>query len=158
MGKDKLLPSLMKTMWKFCLSMLVLALFTPAVLGADDGDGGGKKQNRNDKTEKKDGPKLIDLRKEIQALSAALELVKTVSDEKSAKDVAKKLQQMFVSLPVPMGGTDKQLEELARAQNGVNRQMEKMKKEPWFEPSGMQKAWTLITVPATRRAAVLKKH
>ena len=80
-------------------------------------------------------------------------IVDSAKDEKSAKDAAKQLIKMFDPMPVLIGGNDIQLDKLARAQNKINIRMEKIKKEPWFVPSGMQEAWGLITVHSFRRRA-----
>ena len=155
------------------LFVLALALWvavpTPASAKTDDKteeDGGkgrskaakareARKQAQDNKNKPAAG--LGEFTKEFEALTEALPLLDNATDEKSAAEVAKKLQHTFSYLPAPMGGSNAQLEEYARAQNRINLKMEKMKKEPWFVSSGMQKAWTLITVPSTRRAANLKR-
>ena len=91
--------------------------------------------------------------KELEALAQAEKLMIEIVDEKSAVQVARQLIKIFNPLPVPMGGTDKQLEALACAQNVISRKMEKLRKEPWFVSSGLQEAWGLITVPSFRRRA-----
>lgn len=91
--------------------------------------------------------------KEMEALGQAEKLMIEIVDEKSATQVARKLINIFNPLPVPMGGTDKQLEALACAQNVISRKMNKLRKEPWFVSSGLQEAWGLITVPSFRRRA-----
>lgn len=90
---------------------------------------------------------------EMTALAEAEQMMKGVTDEKSARDIAKKLIKKFDVLFVPMGGAEAQLEALARAQNRVTMQMLKHKKQPWFVSSGLQEAWSLITVPSFRRRA-----
>lgn len=91
--------------------------------------------------------------KEIEKLAEAEPIVDSAQDEKSAKDAAKQLIKMFDPMPVLMDGNETQLDKLARAQNRINLKMEKIKKEPWFVPSGMQEAWGLITVHSFRRRA-----
>lgn len=154
------------------LFVLALALLVAAPVSSfaktDDKteEDGGKERNkakaarearRQGQDKAKPAAGLGEFTKEFEALTEALPLLDNATDEKSAAEVAKKLQHTFSYLPAPMGGSNAQLEEYARAQNRINLKMEKMKKQPWFVSSGMQKAWTLITVPSTRRAANLKR-
>lgn len=90
---------------------------------------------------------------EMETLAQAEKLMVEIVDEKSAIQVARQLVKLFNTLPVPMGGNDKQLEDLARAQNVISLKMEKLRREPWFVSSGLQDAWGLITVPSFRRRA-----
>lgn len=159
----------MKPVLKLFVLALALWVAVPAPASAktednteeDGGKGRGKaakaREARRQERDNKPAAGLGEFTKEFEALTEALPLLDNATDEKSAAEVAKKLQHTFSYLPAPMGGSNAQLEEYARAQNRINLKMEKMKKEPWFVPSGMQKAWTLITVPSTRRAANLKR-
>lgn len=144
----------------FCVS---LSVPVPVYAKTDDdaaADAKGNKRSPRNARQEKAAPNtsaLGDFAKEFPALKEAELLLDTVADEKTAQSVAKKLQHDFGVLPAPMGGNNAQLEEYARAVNRVNLKMEKLKGEPWFVPSGLQAAWTLITVPSTRRAATMKR-
>lgn len=144
----------------FCVS---LAVPTPAYAKTDDdaaADAKGNKRAPRNARQEKAAPNtsaLGDFAKEFPALKEAELLLDTVADEKTAQSAAKKLLHDFTILPVPMGGNNAQLEEYARAVNRVNLKMEKLKGEPWFVSSGLQAAWTLITVPSTRRTASMKR-
>lgn len=110
--------------------------------------------------EKRNANKKVDweynFKKEFAALNAAVELLDQVTDEKTAAQVANKLSRTFTQLPIPTKGTDAQLEEWARLQNLVNDKMEELRKLDYFESSGLQKAWTLITDPNSRRTNRIK--
>ncbi len=91
--------------------------------------------------------------KEIPALRMAAGLLADVRDEKSARECAKAIRKEFNGLKVILVGTEAELENLAREQDKVNRQMARLKKEPWFIDSGLQECWTLIMDPFSRRSA-----
>lgn len=95
----------------------------------------------------------FDFSKEFAALNEGAALLAEVSDEKSAKDVAKKLISKFNLLPIPMGGSESELELWAKTANKLNRQMERLKNQPWFVSSRLQEAWSLATDPFSRRKA-----
>lgn len=156
----------MKKLFRMMILSAGLAALAPcasyAKTEADAAEDGAKHHGRNARPAKQEkaAPNtsaLGDFAKEFPALKEAELLLDTVGDEQTAKSVAKKLQHDFTILPPPMGGSNAQLEEYARAQNRVNLKMEKLKKEPWFVSSGLQQAWTLITVPSTRRTAAMKR-
>jgi hypothetical protein len=94
---------------------------------------------------------------EIAALTEAETMLKTISDAKSAKNVKSKLMHKFSLLRPIIGGTDAQLEELARAQNRVSAVMWDMMKEPYFEEENLQELWTVMTHHFARRSANLLK-
>lgn len=94
---------------------------------------------------------------EITALTEAETMLKTISDAKSAKTVKTKLMHKFSLLRPLVGGTDAQLEELARAQNRVSAVMWELKKEPYFEEEKLQELWTVMTHHFARRSANLLK-
>lgn len=94
---------------------------------------------------------------EIAALTEAESMLKTISDAKSAKSVKTKLMHKFSLLRPILGGTDAQLEELARAQNRVSAVMWDLKKEPYFEEENLQELWTVMTHHFARRSANLLK-
>lgn len=89
---------------------------------------------------------------EIKALTEAETLLRTISDEKSAKAVKRKLMRQFSYLRPLLGGTEAQLVELSRAQNRVSAIMWEMKKQPYFESENMQELWTVMTHQFARRA------
>lgn len=90
---------------------------------------------------------------EIKALTEAETMLKTISDEKSAKAVKVKLMHKFSLLRPINGGTEEQLMELARAQNRVSAVMWDLKKEPYFETADLQQLWTVMTHHYARRSA-----
>ena len=90
---------------------------------------------------------------EIAALTEAETMLKTISDEKSAKMVKAKLMHKFSLLRPILHGTVAQLEELARAQNRVSAIMWEMTKQPYFETQNMQELWTVMTHHFSRRSA-----
>lgn len=94
---------------------------------------------------------------EITALTEAETMLKTISDAKSAKNVKTKLMHKFSLLRPLLGGTDAQLEELARAQNRVSAVMWELKKEAYFEEVNLQELWTVMTHHFSRRSAGLLK-
>lgn len=95
----------------------------------------------------------FDYTKEFKALDEAAALLAEVNDEKAAKDAAKKISILFSPLPIPLSGSDAELERWARQQNKVNRQMERLRQMPFWGESGLQEAWTLVTDPFSRRRA-----
>ena len=90
---------------------------------------------------------------EIKALTEAETMLKTISDEKSAKAVKVKLMHKFSLLRPINGGTEEQLMELACAQNRVSAVMWDLKKEPYFETADLQQLWTVMTHHYARRSA-----
>ncbi len=114
----------------------------------------GKQQ---DEEEDKGGGEVVvtkgDFSRELAALNEAAGLLAEVKDEKGAQAVAKKLRQTFTALPVVTGGSEAELENLAKTQNRASRQMERLKGEPYFETAGLQECWTLMTDPFSRRSA-----
>jgi len=139
------------------VTALSLGLFvvTSSVAWADKDDDKKEKTERRGRKKQSSNEASIERQytKEIEKLAEAEPIVDSAKDEKSAKDAAKQLIKMFDPMPVLIGGNDIQLDKLARAQNKINIRMEKIKKEPWFVPSGMQEAWGLITVHSFRRRA-----
>ena len=119
-----------------------------------------REAKRQAREEKRNANKKVDwefnFKREFAALEEAVALLETVVDEKTASQVANKLSRTFTLLPIPTKGTDAQLEEWANLQNKVNAKMEELKKLDYFESSGLQKAWTLITDPNSRRTNRIK--
>ncbi len=138
--------------------------YLPMPASADGYDGMTREEKREARKqareEKRNANKKVDweynFKKEFAALNAAVELLDQVTDEKTAAQVANKLSRTFTLLPIPTKGTDAQLEEWARLQNLVNDKMEELRKLDYFESSGLQKAWTLITDPNSRRTNRIK--
>ena len=138
--------------------------YLPMPASADGYDGMTREEKREAKKqareEKRNANKKVDweynFKKEFAALNEAVELLDQVTDEKTAAQVANKLSRTFTLLPIPTKGTDAQLEEWARLQNMVNDKMEELRKLDYFESSGLQKAWTLITDPNSRRTNRIK--
>lgn len=92
--------------------------------------------------------------KEIETLEKAGPILDSVTDESTAKSAATKLRQMFNGLPVLSKATSAEMEALAAAQNKISERMFKLKDQPYFESSGLQEAWTLMTDHFSRRRAV----
>lgn len=92
--------------------------------------------------------------KEIETLEKAGPILDAVTDESSAKIAATKLRQMFNGMPVLSKATTSDMEALAAAQNKISERMFKLKDQPYFESSGLQEAWTLMTDHFSRRRAV----
>lgn len=138
--------------------------YLPMPASADGYDGMTREEKREAKKqareEKRNANKKVDweynFKKEFAALNEAVELLDQVTDEKTAAQVANKISRTFTLLPIPTKGTDAQLEEWARLQNLVNDKMEELRKLDYFESSGLQKAWTLITDPNSRRTNRIK--
>lgn len=134
------------------LLFLACGLLAPLPLLADLDEASIKRRSSGPRALSEKGLASV-INKEMEALAQGAELLRQVDDEKSAKEVSKKLKMMFSPLPPIMNGNVAQLEALSVAQNKINLQMEALKKEPYFVPSGLQEAWTLITHPFARRSA-----
>lgn len=133
-----------------------LSLLAPSPVFAKDDD---EDEDRRSKKEKIAPKSTLDRAfvSEIAALTEAETMLKTISDAKSAKTVKTKLMHKFSLLRPLLGGTDAQLEELARAQNRVSAVMWELKKEPYFEEEKLQELWTVMTHHFARRSANLLK-
>lgn len=139
-------------MRRFLLLLYVVMgglLLTPAPAYAKDDEDKNDKKARTAHTAGLDRA----YKAEIAALVEAETMLKTISDAKSAKSVKAKLMHKFALLRPIIGGTDAQLEELARAQNRVSAVMWSLMKEPYFEEENLQELWTAITHPFSRRSA-----
>lgn len=111
-----------------------------------------------DLAKKKASGKGADMAAEFAALMKAGDILATVSDEASACKAADKILNIFEKLPAPDEVNDDDIEMWATEQNKINKQMEKLRQEPWFDNSGLQEAWTAVTDPFSRkRARRLKK-
>lgn len=103
--------------------------------------------------QKKGGINNADLDKEFEALKEAQAILAEVSDEKSAEKAAKKLCSIFGKLPAPIEMSDAEIEEWSIEQNKVSAQMERLRKMPFFDSSGLQEAWTNVSDPFSRKRA-----
>lgn len=134
------------------LFSLAVSLLAPLPLMADLDEASIKRRGNGPRALSEKGLANV-INKEMEALVQGADLLRQVDDEKSAKEVSKKLKQMFSPLPPIMNGNVAQLEALSVAQNKINLQMEALKNEPYFISSGLQEAWTIITHPFARRSA-----
>ncbi|MBE6416152.1 MAG: hypothetical protein E7032_06420 [Akkermansiaceae bacterium] len=134
-----------------------LSLLAPSPVFAKDEE--DEEEDRRSRKEKTVPKSTLDRAfvTEITALTEAETMLKTISDAKSAKTVKAKLMHKFSLLRPLVGGTDAQLEELARAQNRVSAVMWELKKEPYFEEEKLQELWTVMTHHFARRSANLLK-
>ncbi len=96
--------------------------------------------------------------KEMAALGEAAAMLSKVKDEAAATEAAEQLCKKFAKLPPLLGGSDSELELLAKAQNRVSDQMERLMSSPWFVSSGLQEAWTLMTDHFSRRSAQKRRR
>lgn len=110
-----------------------------------------------ERAKKKARGKGADMAAEFAALMQAAEMLAAVSDAESAEKAADKIYRMFSKLPAPDEITDDDIEQWATEQNKLNMQMERLRKEPWFESSGLQEAWTAATDPFSRKRAIRQK-
>lgn len=97
--------------------------------------------------------KGFDYTKEFKALREAQALLAEVNDEQAAEQAVRKIRTSFGVLPIPLSGSDQEIEMWSTEQNKVSAQMERLKRQPWFESSGLQEVWTLISDPFSRRRA-----
>ncbi|MBQ7022607.1 MAG: hypothetical protein IJN29_03445 [Akkermansia sp.] len=102
---------------------------------------------------KKGGLNNADMDKEFDGLREAQALLAEVNDEKSAEKAAKKISSIFGRLPAPIEMTDGEIEQWSIEQNKVSAQMERLRKMPFFESSGLQEAWTNVSDPFSRKRA-----
>lgn len=102
------------------------------------------------KGEALDSPKLD---KEFDGLQKAQALLAEVNDEASAAKAAKKICSIFGVIAPPIDMSMSELEKWAAEQNKVSAQMERLRKMPYFESSGLQEAWTNVTDPFSRKRA-----
>lgn len=91
--------------------------------------------------------------REIELLQQAGALLAGVKDEEGAKKAADKISRDFNGLPPLVTGNEKEIMALAEARNGVSLYMVRLQKQPWFNSSDLQKAWTLMTDAFSRRRA-----
>ena len=93
------------------------------------------------------------LDKEFEALKEAQALLAEVNDEKAAEKAAKKIATNFGRLQAPISMTDAEIEQWSIEQNKVSAQMERLRKMPFFDASGLQEAWTAVSDPFSRKRA-----
>ena len=97
-----------------------------------------------------DSPKLD---KEFDALKQAMSILAEVNDENSASKAAKKICSIFATVAPPIDMSMSEMEKWAAEQNKVSAQMERLRKMPFFEQSGLQEAWTNVSDPFSRKRA-----
>jgi len=97
--------------------------------------------------------KGFDYTKEFKALREAQALLAEVNDEVAAEKAVRKIKSSFGALPIPLSGTDQEIEMWSTEQNKVSAQMLRLKGQPWFESVGLQEVWTLVSDPFSRRRA-----
>ncbi len=102
---------------------------------------------------KKGGINNASMDKEFEGLKDAQALLAEVNDEKSAEKAAKKICSIFGKLPAPIEMSDGEIEQWSIEQNKVSAQMERLRKMPFFEASGLQEAWTNVSDPFSRKRA-----
>ncbi len=145
----------------FCAACLLSLTAVPAVLADDEDDATPSRQASKEKRDARRGKDKEESAsvppgtygKEVAALNRAAEALAKVKDEASATEVAKALCKEFTRLNPLLGGSDGELMMLSRAQNKVSKEMWKLMAEPYFESSGLQEAWTLMTDQFSRRKA-----
>lgn len=103
--------------------------------------------------QKKGGLNNADLDKEFDALKEAQAILAEVNDEKSAEKAAKKICSIFGKLQAPIEMSDGEIEQWSIEQNKVSAQMERLRKMPYFDASGLQEAWTNVSDPFSRKRA-----
>ncbi len=136
----------------FCCACLFSVVAAPFACADDD----APSQNQGSKKEvarAKGG-----FGKEMAALGEAAALLANVKDEAGAVETAEKLCKKFAALPPLLGGSDSELELLAKAQNKVSDQMERLMATSYFVSSGLQEAWTLMTDHFSRRSAQKRRR
>lgn len=103
--------------------------------------------------QKKGGINNADLDKEFDALKEAQAILAEVNDEKAAEKAAKKICSIFGRLQAPIEMSDAEIEQWSIEQNKVSAQMERLRKMPYFDASGLQEAWTNVSDPFSRKRA-----
>ena len=103
--------------------------------------------------QKKGGINNADLDKEFDALKEAQAILAEVNDEKAAEKAAKKICSIFGKLQAPIEMSDGEIEQWSIEQNKVSAQMERLRKMPYFDASGLQEAWTTVSDPFSRKRA-----
>lgn len=103
--------------------------------------------------QKKGGLNNADLDKEFDALKEAQAILAEVNDEKAAEKAAKKICSIFGRLQAPIEMSDGEIEQWSIEQNKVSAQMERLRKMPYFDASGLQEAWTNVSDPFSRKRA-----
>lgn len=114
-----------------------------------------KKKSAKELAQEKQATALY--QKEMEALGKADAMLEVVKSEKDAKEAVKKLTPLFVKIRPQCYASDKELEDLAEAQNKVSARMLRLSKEKYFESAGLQELWTIITDPLSRRRAAYTK-
>ncbi len=133
-------------------------LFSVAALPVAYADDKEDTPARSARGKKEDKQPRGNFGKEMAALGEAAAMLAKVKDEAAAKETAEQLCKRFAKLPPIVDGSDSQLELLAKAQNKVNDQMERLMVTEYFVSSGLQEAWTLMTDHFSRRSAQKRRR
>ncbi len=145
-----------------CAACVFSLAAAPVAFADDEDDAPSARQSAKEKREARRNKEAAQPKgnfgKEMTALGEAAAMLAGVNDEASAKEAADKLCKKFGHLPPLVGGTESQLELLAKAQNKVNDQMERLMATSYFAPSGLQEAWTLMTDHFSRRSAQKRRR
>ncbi len=146
----------------FCATCLLSLTAAPAAWADDEEDAPSSRQTAKEKRDarrgKEDAQPKGSIGKEMAALGEAAAMLADVKDEASATAVSEKICKKFANLPPLLGGSDAELELLAKAQNKVNDQMERLMSAEYFVSSGLQEAWTLMTDQFSRRSAQKRRR
>lgn len=137
------------TLHRLLLPLLGALLLAPFAQGAPE----KPKKVDNPLQQQIDAAKAPNFKKEITALGEAVLLLQEVTDEKTAKAACTKITSLFKNLDPLLAGNGNDLEQLARAQNRMSVEMWRLTKEPFFEKTALQEAWTLMTDPFSRPSA-----
>ncbi len=141
-----------------CATCLLSLALAPVAFADDEDDASTSRQAAKEKRGKEEAKPKGSFGKEMAALGDAAAMLAKVKDEAAAKEAAETICKKFAHLPPLLGGTEGELEMLAKAQNRVNDQMERLMSSSFFMSSGLQDAWTLMTDPFARRSAQKRRR
>ncbi len=134
-----------------CLVSLAAA---PLALADDEEASASDKKASKEEAKQPNG----NVAKEMAALGEAAATLSKVKDEASAKEAAEQICKKFIRMQPIVRASEGELEMLAKAQNRVNDQMERLMTTEYFVPSGLQEAWTLMTDHFSRRSAQKRRR
>ncbi len=140
-----------------CSACMLSLAVAPSAL-ADDEDAPSDREPAKAKRGKEDIKAKGSIAKEMAALGEAAAMLAEVKDAATAEKVAEKLSRKFAHMPPVLNGGEGELEMLAKAQNRVSDQMQRLMASEYFVPSGLQEAWTLMTDPFSRRSAQKRRR
>ncbi len=147
----------------FCAACLLPLAAAPAACADDEDDASSSRRPAKEKREARrskdeDATPKGSIGKEMAALGEAATMLAQVKDEAAAREAAEKIRRKFAPLAPILNGSDAELELLAKAQNKVNDQMERLMATEYFVTSGLQDAWTLMTDQFSRRSAQKRRR